>query len=686
MMNKTPSPAGERHYLTHPKYRADIDGLRAIAVLSVVGFHAFPFWIKGGFVGVDIFFVISGFLISSIIFESLDRGSFSFYEFYARRIRRIFPALILVMLASYIFGWFALLADEYKQLGEHIAAGAGFVANFIFLEEVGYFDNAADTKPMLHLWSLGIEEQFYIVWPLILYTAWKRRANALSVCIAIAVVSFALNISQIHGNAATAFYSPLTRFWELLAGSFLAYVNLRKTIPKEKLIGLHGVNVTPGGASDNHNTLLKDVQSIIGAGLIGASVLLLDKQALFPGWWALLPITGAYLIISAGATAWFNRKILSHRILVWFGLISFPFYLWHWPLLSFARIIGSESPSREVRVTAVFVSIILAWLTYRLLERPIRNGSYGKTKVYILGALMVWVGAIGYITSERNGLGFRLKEFEAPLRGIKFVEESNDGCKSAIPVKSRYCLISDPGLPPTIALVGDSHSNRLYAPLSRRYQAIGENLLQLGDGGCLPFWNIETGSMGNSNNCAEQMRPQLDYILESKSIKSVIFLNRGPAYIEGVDLSSNNRMSIKNMLGANESDSKMIYANALSETIKKFARIKEKIILVIDVPEFSYDPLSCIDAVRPMSSIFNSRPACRLLRHDVDERNFAYIEITESVAKLFDNVKIVNLQDPLCDKDYCYGIKNGELLYKDPDHLSPLGAEYVINQLWERFH
>jgi hypothetical protein len=162
---ETVAVAHSELHLTHPKYRADIDGLRAVAVLAVVGFHAFPNLVKGGLVGVDIFFVISGFLISTIIFDSLERNSFSFLEFYSRRIRRIFPALLLVLIASFSFGWFTLLADEYKQLGKHIAAGAGFVSNFVFWNESGYFDNTADTKPLLHLWSLGIEEQFYIVWP-----------------------------------------------------------------------------------------------------------------------------------------------------------------------------------------------------------------------------------------------------------------------------------------------------------------------------------------------------------------------------------------------------------------------------------------------------------------------------------------------------------------------------------------
>jgi peptidoglycan/LPS O-acetylase OafA/YrhL len=180
--------------LSHPKYRPDIDGLRAIAVLAVVGFHAFPSFMKGGFIGVDIFFVISGFLISTILFENLERGTFHFSQFYARRIKRIFPALVFVLLISLVAGWFLLLADEYQQLSKHVAAGAGFISNFVLLEEVGYFNNAAETKPLLHLWSLGIEEQFYFIWPMLLWFTWKRHFNFLSITLVLLVTSFLLNV------------------------------------------------------------------------------------------------------------------------------------------------------------------------------------------------------------------------------------------------------------------------------------------------------------------------------------------------------------------------------------------------------------------------------------------------------------------------------------------------------------
>jgi len=220
--------SSSQSHLTHPKYRPDIDGLRAIAVLAVVAFHAFPSWFKGGFIGVDVFFVISGYLISTVIFENLDKETFSFSEFYARRIKRIFPALIIVLIACLVFGWFALLADEYNQLGKHVAAGAGFISNIVFWNESGYFDNVSDTKPLLHLWSLGIEEQFYIVWPFLLWFAWKRNFNILTITVLVCIASFVLNIKGIKQDVVATFYSPETRFWELLSGSLLAWVTLYK--------------------------------------------------------------------------------------------------------------------------------------------------------------------------------------------------------------------------------------------------------------------------------------------------------------------------------------------------------------------------------------------------------------------------------------------------------------------------
>ena len=196
--------------MLHPSYRPDIDGLRAIAVLLVLIHHAFPKVLPGGFIGVDLFFVISGYLISTIIFQNVEQGTFSFSDFYARRIKRIFPALTLVLIASLVYGWFQLMPSDYKQLGKHTLAGAAFVSNFAFWNESGYFDSGSKLKPLLHLWSLGIEEQYYIFWPLIALFAWKKKYNLLKVSLVLLILSFLFNVVTAKNDAIEAFFSPLS--------------------------------------------------------------------------------------------------------------------------------------------------------------------------------------------------------------------------------------------------------------------------------------------------------------------------------------------------------------------------------------------------------------------------------------------------------------------------------------------
>jgi peptidoglycan/LPS O-acetylase OafA/YrhL len=362
---------------THPQYRADIDGLRAVAVLAVVGYHAFPDWCRGGFVGVDVFFVISGYLISTIIMRGLQQHRFLLHEFYARRVRRIFPALALVLAASFALGWFTLLPHEYAQLGKHVAGGAGFISNFVLWAEAGYFDGAAELKPLLHLWSLGVEEQYYILWPLLLFLAWRRRFGVLGLTLSILVGSFALNVAVVGTDPVAAFYSPATRFWELMVGSSLAYVALARP------------NIIDSTAGTWRNAA-----AFSGAALIVVAVLGLHARMAFSGYWAALPTLGALLIIAAGPEAWINRQLLAHPAAVFIGLISYPLYLWHWPSLSFVRILALGENNVPTRLGAIAASIVAAWLTYRLLERPIRFGAHGGLKVFALAAVMTCIGSV----------------------------------------------------------------------------------------------------------------------------------------------------------------------------------------------------------------------------------------------------------------------------------------------------
>jgi len=346
-------------------YRPDIDGLRAIAVLSVIGFHVAPNTIKGGFIGVDIFFVISGFLITSIILSDLSRSQFSFIDFYSRRVRRIFPALLLVMAAAYIFGWFALLAQELTQLSKHIVSGSLFISNLVLWNESGYFDNFVDRKLFLNLWSLGVEEQFYLFWPLILYAGMRFKVSFLKIIISILLISFSWNIYQTHINASAAFYSPLTRFWELLIGAILGYFSFDK-------------KCTSKVESNKSNSLRANLCSLVGFLLITLGIFLIDKQRSFPGWWAMLPTIGAALIIWAGEKTFLNKHILGNRLSVSIGLISYPLYLWHWPLLVYGNIINSSTPSYTIRIGLIALTFCLSIATYFFIEKPIRKSPHPK--------------------------------------------------------------------------------------------------------------------------------------------------------------------------------------------------------------------------------------------------------------------------------------------------------------------
>jgi peptidoglycan/LPS O-acetylase OafA/YrhL len=496
-------------HLSLPTYRPDIDGLRAMAVLPVVAYHAFPDWVQGGFIGVDVFFVISGFLISTILFENLDRETFSFTEFYARRIKRIFPALILVLLASCAISWFVLLADEYKRLGRHIAAGAGFISNFVLWKEAGYFDASAETKPLLHLWSLAIEEQFYIVWPLLLWLLWKRKSHAVTLMLLITAASFSMNIMEIHRDAVSAFFSPITRFWELLSGSLLAWFTLfrKKLHPSlQTQSPLSKVGMLIKQPSD----ALTHWFSLIGLLLLLYGFTCITKQYNFPGLWALIPVVGAVLLISAGPRAWVNRTLLSNRPVVWLGLISFPLYLWHWPLLSFATILEGETPNWNIRVTVIVVSVFLSWLTFKFIEQNIRFGKQSAAKIPVLVILMALLCIVGVSTSKNGGWKFRLINqinedidkvqhydwHEDYRRGTCFLDATIDRSDKF----SDFCTSTHARGTPLVMLWGDSHAASLYKGLSVNSNKFHFNISQFTASGCPPVFDFD---VINSKNCKE---------------------------------------------------------------------------------------------------------------------------------------------------------------------------------------
>lgn len=459
------------------RYRPDIDGLRAVAVVLVVLFHAFPEALPGGFVGVDIFFVISGFLITGIIARELDSGSFSLRTFYGRRIRRIFPALIVVLCMALVLGWLWMLPAAYARLSSDVFAGAAFLANIALWRQSGYFDIESAKNPLLHLWSLGIEEQYYLFWPLILMLARRAGLSLLAVALAIGLASFGLNVVLIAPHPVATFYLPFTRAFELLAGAVLACGWSR---------------IDQGNAASNRRALS-------GIVLIAVSAAVLNVQGAFPGWWALLPVAGSALLLSA-PNAWGARKLLSSAPMVGIGLISYPLYLWHWPLLVFFATVKFAPLTPLERGLIVGLSFVLAWATYRFVEIPLRFGGAAPRKVAGLTAAMALVAVAGVVVVQGRGFDFRLP---AEIRAM-----------ADVPVQSarwriHECLLDlrqdsdfaedcvDRDRRPLLLIWGDSTAGALIPGLRKAQETHDFGLAQLTSASCIPALNADIAGVPN---------------------------------------------------------------------------------------------------------------------------------------------------------------------------------------------
>jgi peptidoglycan/LPS O-acetylase OafA/YrhL len=654
-----------------PAYRRDIDGLRAVSIIAVVAYHAFPKLVPGGFVGVDAFFVISGFLISTIIFEGIDGSGFSFAEFYARRVRRIFPALILVLIACLAAGWYFLIAEEYGELGKHVAGGAGFVANIVLWRESGYFDTAAQTKPLLHLWSLGVEEQFYLVWPLLLVAAARLRLPRAILLASILVASFVLEIAAVGHDRVAAFYLPQMRFWELMLGAALAHV-----LERRGHLALAGHD--PAGQSllpQWHGYLVGRTGLIGPALIIGAAIGLSDDSA-FPGWWALLPTLGAVLIVAAGPNAWFNRAVLGHPIMVFIGLISYPLYLWHWPLLTFARIVVSNEPSAGLRVGAVAASVVLAWLTFVLFERPVRRSRRWSVALALVAAMGV-SGGVGYDLWVPGGWAARYWANWTMHRDFKSFESYRANyakCSgSVVPkVQPYFCTVSREG-PVDRVLIGDSHADHLFPGLAKVDSA--HTWLLVGTTGCPPLWGVDMLRDGEQGQCLAVNESAIEMIEANPQIKMVLLSFFGSLYLRepGTIVPGTNRPDKRSWTfvpadpgktGLNNSDAFLL---GLDNTVTRLEAAGKAVTLFVDIPELSFEPSECFGRgfARP------KRPNCDIPRAEVNMRQAQLRLLIGRLVALHPAMRIFDPVDLLCDQTVC----RMAMYYRDANHLSLDGSQ-----------
>ena len=635
-------------------YRPDIDGLRAIAVLVVVIFHAFPSLIPGGFVGVDLFFVISGFLISKHIWEELSAGKFSIKTFYARRVRRIFPALSVVLLACVVTGWVILTPGEYEQLGKHVVAGVAFISNIVLWKEAGYFDNAADTKPLLHLWSLGIEEQFYIVWPLFLAFFWRYSRHLAWAFMGVLGISLAYSLMTVQHDVVADFYSPLTRFWELALGAGLAHLAAHK----------------PATSAMNRSLI-----SWVGLCLILSAVIIVNRDDPFPGAWALLPTLGAACLIYAGEGAWLNRQVLSHRLLVWFGLISYPLYLWHWPLLSYARIMESGTPPVAVRFWLVTASILLAWLTYRLVERPIRSGPRSRKIIWMLCLSMLALGAVGLTIKKQDG--FKSRQFSMLSGDYDSMQLGADrgklhhecGLSGAQKTAFQYCLRGGTQ-PPRYALLGDSKGEALFYGLVREAKP---------DRQWMMIGSVFPQELEAATDDHQQMKNRLalETVVHNPAIEVVALT----VALRGIFPVDSNTGFITTTPAPDKTAS-------YSQTIQRLEQAGKRVVFVIDNPTFP-DPTSCISGGVTASPFLNQflrrkeNPLCTIRYTDHLAGTRAYRQFIGELQRLHPGLTVYDPTPLLCDipRNLCTITHEGKFLYSYGDHISDYANTLIARDM-----
>jgi len=635
-------------------YRPDIDGLRAVAILSVLAFHAFPAHLHGGFVGVDVFFVISGFLITGLILKAQIRDGFSFIDFYARRVRRIFPALIAVLLCVWGLGWLKLLPDEYTSLTEHIAAGSAYVSNVLLYKESGYFDTAAEFKPLLHLWSLGVEEQFYIVWPLVLVLTWRRPAFQLPAMLALTCLSFIFGLVAVGSHPAAAFYLPQARLWELGSGGVLAYARL---LPAGRIGTL---------LQRDWDMRARNAAAATGLGLLCVSTVLITPTHAFPGPWALLPVSGALLLIAAGPGAWINRHLLASSLMVFVGLISYPLYLWHWPLLSIAHIIYPDGAAAGVVAGALAAAFLLAILTYHFIELPLRGlGSLPRNAAALFTCLAA-VGAVAYI-------GFLHRW--APL-SASYLTRQMTGARAEVAypgpsLRPMDGFLIHPAAPQRVMFLGDSNIEQYYpriAELLTRDPKRSRTAIFATGGGCPPIPGVHEEHHRYCEGLVERAvqyarNPAVDTIVIAAAWRSY-FYEDDPRYSYYFQDDHFKGHLTPRKIAAWRA------LQAFDQMVGTLVRQHKRVFIVLQIPVGTgLDPRRMIQ--RGIGSFAFNVVARPLSRSDVDnEVGPIDLELVE-IAKRH-GATVIDPLDALCNHEECPTLEpDGNPIYRDGGHLRP---------------
>ena len=634
----------------HFDYRPEIDGLRALAVIPVILFHAGFSWFRGGFIGVDVFFVISGYLITTLILSDKEAGKFTVAGFYERRARRILPALFFVMTACLIPAWFWMLPDQLTGFSQSLVAVAAFVSNIYFRNTGGYFDSLAEEKPLLHTWSLGVEEQYYVVFPIVVVLCWRLgRRRLVWIVAAVAIASFGLSEWWSRHDPVANFYLAPSRAWELLLGSLIAFASFEKPLYQR--------------LSPRQNDLLAG----LGLVLVVGSVFYCNESMPFPSAYALPATLGAGLVIGFANTSTLAARLLSLKWIVGVGLISYSAYLWHQPLFAFARILTLNTAEKPVMAMLAALSLPLAFLTWRFVEIPFRRrGSFSRRFVFSAGAvaslIFIVAGTIGHLYLPSGGGAYAKR----PNYGLSIQ------CEFAVDFTPKPdCITSSE---PRIFVWGDSYAMHLVPALvasdsgiklAQATRSVCGPLLDVG-----PFYKVPSYYTRRwAEDCIRFNRSVMSYIEKQKSVEVVVLSSPFVQYLgeQGYSLLTPDGEKAPSLEFAIE---------RMKATIDALRRAGKRVVLVAPLPQPGYNIGDCAERLLLGKPVLGRLDGCRFQLDAYREGNKTVMAFLERMEK-DGYVKVFRFDDFLCDNGLCVSTKDGVSIYRDFAHLSYSGSEYL---------
>lgn len=644
------------------KYRPDIDGLRTIAVVPVVIFHIMASLVPGGFIGVDIFFVISGYLIGSILWHEVQEDRMSILTFYERRIRRIFPALFATLIVTYAVAYLLYMPIDFRGFSAALASAVLFFSNVFYWWNTGYFDLSTAYKPLIHTWSLAVEEQYYTVYPILLLLLHRHaRRYLVPILIGLALSSFATSVVQVARWPQAAFYLPFGRFWELLVGALLAV----------------------GAVPHLRNQNSRNIAATSGLALILFSSFTYSEQTPFPGVSALLPVVGTALIIHAGeaGSSWVGR-ILSTSPMIFIGRLSYSLYLVHWPVMAFFRYSTGGEPAGVEAVALFILMLLLAWFSYRFVESPFRQGHLRKMSYKplfamagTLGLVLVGVGAVGYLM---KGVPERLDPQTQKMALAAFdTNPLRKRCDQRSPAQvadNTYCVEgADDAQDPTFAFLGDSFGDALAPGIIKAASEADQKGMMLTYSGCYPMLGLN-----QRGDCRAFMDAAAAAIERQPSVTTLVLTARWTSAYLGTRFGEQNETGwfLTDDQSAERSyeETKRVFERGLTRTLERFRGYNISIIYGFPEQDRNIPRTLGVDSNlgRPLY------PGIPRTIHEARQTELRDV-LTRFQARY--GFRLIDATDHFCDHQHCRVMENATVLYADDNHISRKGAETLVDVL-----